>query len=125
MRVEFPGLSGNWAGSFEEVSRRPGDYALAAAGSLLKINEGKVEKARIALMGVGETSFRSKSAEELLINESLNEATIRHIAHEACKDLTPRSDLHASSDFRKHLAKTVMSRTLTRAWVRAQEMEKK
>jgi carbon-monoxide dehydrogenase medium subunit len=37
----------------------------------------------------------------------------------ACSELSPKTDLHASSDFRKHLAGVVMSRVIFTAWQRA------
>lgn len=123
VRVEWPGLPLGMVGAFDEVSRRPGDFAMAAVGVLLQLTKGRVSKIRVALMGVGETPLRSDLAESLLEGQMLNEELVQTVAQQACAELLPRTDLHASAEFRKHLAATVMVRVLNQAWAQARETE--
>lgn len=123
VRVEWPGLPLGMVGAFDEVSRRPGDFAMAAVGVLLQLTKGRVRKIRVALMGVGETPLRSDLAESLLEGQMLNDELIQTVAQQACAELLPRTDLHASAEFRKHLAATVMVRVLNQAWAQARETE--
>lgn len=119
VRIELPGLQPGTASAFDEVARRPGDFAMAAVGVTLQLVGNHVVEARVALMGVGETPMRSKVAESLLLNQEMSEILIKTVSEQACEKLTPRTDLHASSDYRKHLACRVMSRVLKTAWGRA------
>jgi len=123
VRVEWPGLPLGMVGAFDEVARRPGDFAMAAVGVLLQLTQGRVSKVRVALMGVGETPLRSDLAESLLEGQVLNDELIQSVAQQACAELSPRTDLHASAEFRKHLAATVMVRVLNQAWAQARETE--
>jgi CO/xanthine dehydrogenase FAD-binding subunit len=114
VRVELPALHhSGWA--FEEFARRAGDYALAATGVLLDVADGRIRDARVAMMGIADTPLRRPEAEALLIGQAPTEAVLQDAAHAACNGLEPRQDLHASSDFRLHLAGALTARVLRRA----------
>jgi carbon-monoxide dehydrogenase medium subunit len=106
---------------FEEVARRHGDFALAAVAATLTASDGKIAQARIALTGVGPTAIRATWAEQLLTGKALDDnATARAIA--AVREaIEPETDLHASSDYRRHLAGVLTGRALAAAWRRAQD----
>lgn len=119
VEVELPGLADGTSEAFEEVARRPGDFALAASGVLLEVQDGLIARARLALMGVGETPLRSVVAEGLLRNQVLTPALVDKVVEAVRAEIVPRQDLHASSDFRRHLAGVVVDRVLKTAWSRA------
>jgi carbon-monoxide dehydrogenase medium subunit len=118
VRVEIPALPHDgWA--FDEFARRAGDFALAAAGVMLQVGDGQITDARVAMMGVGDTPLRRPEAEGVLISRSLSDAVVSDAVRAACAGLEPRQDLHASPDFRRHLAAVLMERVLRKAWARA------
>jgi carbon-monoxide dehydrogenase medium subunit len=114
--IVLPKLPPPTGWGFEEVARRHGDFALAAVAATLTLSESKVAQARIALTGVGRTALRATEAEQLLIGKSLDrDVTARAIA--AVRDaIEPETDLHASSDYRRHLAGVLTGRALAAAW---------
>jgi CO/xanthine dehydrogenase FAD-binding subunit len=118
--IVLPKLPPQTGWGFEEVARRHGDFALAAVAATLTLSHSKIAQARIALTGVGPTALRATGAERLLIGQSLDgDATAGAIA--AVRDrIEPETDLHASSDYRRHLAGVLTGRALTAAWRRAQ-----
>ena len=73
------------------------------------------------MTGVGPTALRATEAEQLLIGQSLDgDVTARVIA--AVRDaIEPETDLHASSDYRRHLAGVLTGRALAAAWRRAHD----
>ena len=75
---------------------------------------------RIALVGVAPTATRSPSAEQALINQKPDEQTIAAAAAEVVKDIHPPGDVHASAEYRKYVATTLVRRALTEAVQRAQ-----
>ncbi|HKX42108.1 MAG TPA: xanthine dehydrogenase family protein subunit M [Burkholderiaceae bacterium] len=118
VRVELPGLSHNgWA--FDEFARRSGDFALAAVGVVLEVDVGRIRQARVAMMGVSDTPLRSPEAEAALQGQSLTDEVVAECVRAACASLAPRRDLHASAEFRRHLAGVLTERVLRRAWQRA------
>ena len=118
--IVLPKLPPRTGWGFEEVARRHGDFALAAVAATLTIADGAISQARIALTGVGPTPLRAAEAEALLQGHAL-EASLTGRAIEATRAaIAPETDLHASSDYRRHLAGVLTGRVLAAAWRRAQ-----
>lgn len=119
--IVLPKLPRRTGWGFEEVARRHGDFALAAVAATLTFADGKIAQTRIALTGVGPTALRAAEAEKLLVGNSLDAGlTTRAIA--AVRDaIEPETDLHASSDYRRHLAGVLTGRALAAAWRTAQD----
>jgi CO/xanthine dehydrogenase FAD-binding subunit len=118
VEIELPGLARGTIGAFEEVNRRPGDFALAAAGVLLEVHDGVVANAKLAMMGLGETPLRSPVVEGLLRNQTITNTLVDKVVEAVRVEVSPRQDLHASSEFRRHLAGVVVERALKAAWSR-------
>ncbi len=119
--VRFPTLPQGAGWSFLELSRRHGDFALAGAAVTLSLSSsGMLDGARIALFGVGATPLRATAAEALLTGETPGDALFTHAA-QAARDAVeePLSDVHASAEYRRHLAGVLTRRALTEAAARA------
>jgi len=107
--------------AFEEVARRHGDFAMAAAAVALTLDaDGRVTDARIALCGVEARPRRCTEAESALRGERLSGGDrLRDAAALAAAGLDALDDLHASRAFRTHLAEVLTRRALERAYRRA------
>jgi carbon-monoxide dehydrogenase medium subunit len=121
VRIDLPHLVDGTGWAFQEYSRRAGDFALAAVGALIEVNRGVVRRARVAMMGVGDTPVRCPGAEHALVGCALDDETIEAATEAACAPLEPNKDLHASSEFRKHLAAVLCRRVLRLAAKRVKE----
>lgn len=119
VRVELPGLPAGMGWCFQEFARRAGDFALAAVGVLLDVQGDEIREARVAMMGVGDTPMRRPEAEAVLTGKALSDEVIADAVHAACDSLQPNTDLHASPEFRRHLAGVLMERVTRKAWQRA------
>ena len=117
--VAFPKLPEGTGWGFEEVSRRHGDFALAAVAATLTVAEGRISAARIAIAGADEKAVRAGEAETLLQGKALEPALLAAAAEAARACVTPNTDLHASSDYRRHLVGVLTAKALTAAWERA------
>ena len=114
--VELPASGPRTGWSVVEIARRPGDYALCGALCQLEIGDGgAVVDAHLALIGVGDRPMRATAVEEAI----LGGASPTEAAALAPEGLTPGSDVHASSDYRLHLATVTSRRALTQALERA------
>jgi len=103
---------------FEEIVRRHGDFALAAAAATLTLSANEIVQARIALTGVGPTPLRAAQAESLLVGRGFDESLGRRAIEAVREAISPETDLHASADFRRHLAGVLTGRALAAAWRR-------
>ena len=119
--IVLPKLPPKTGWGFEEVARRSGDFALAAAAATLTLSAGVISQARIALTGVGPTPVRVAEAEALLVGQALEPGLIDRIIDVVRAAIEPETDLHASSDYRRHLASVLVGRAVSAAWRRANE----
>jgi CO/xanthine dehydrogenase FAD-binding subunit len=119
IEVVFPKLTPGTGWAFEEVSRRHGDFALAAVGAVLSVADGKIAEARIAIAGADERAVRAGEAEALLKGRALEPKLLDAACEAARVCVTPNTDLHASSDYRRHLVGVLIAKALTAAWERA------
>jgi aerobic carbon-monoxide dehydrogenase medium subunit len=117
--ARFPTLQPGSGWGFSELSRRPGDFALAIAAATLQVGaDGTITQARIALGAVADRAIHCPEAEAALLGQRGGKAAFEGAAELAYASLTPPSDVHASSGYRRHLAKILVERALTQAWQR-------
>jgi carbon-monoxide dehydrogenase medium subunit len=119
--VVLPKLPPRTGWGFEEVARRHGDFALAAVAATLTVSDGAIKQARIALTGVGSKALRAHEAEGLLTGHALDPELTHRVIDAVRAAIEPETDLHASSDYRRHLAGVLTGRALAAAWRRAHE----
>ena len=115
----LPKLPPQTGWGFEEVARRSGDFALAAVAATLTLTNGSISQARIAMTGIGPTAKRAREAEALLAGRRLESALIEKVIEAVRASVDPETDLHASSDYRRHLVGALAGRALAAAWRRA------
>jgi CO/xanthine dehydrogenase FAD-binding subunit len=108
-----PGRAG-WA--FTEVARRHGDFALVGAAVLLVGDgEGRCAEARLAFTGVGAGPVRVPEAERLLAGERVTDALAAEIRRVVARSVEPEGDIHATADYRRHVAGVLAARALIEA----------
>jgi carbon-monoxide dehydrogenase medium subunit len=110
--IEFPRSDHRWA--FEEVARRPGDFALVMAAAGARINEGHLTDVRIALGSVADRPVRASAAEAFLEGKAIAAATLGEAARLATADLRSHGDIHASADYRRDVGARLVARALNR-----------
>ena len=115
--VAFPTLPPRTGWAFDEVARQHGNYALCGAAATVTLaNDGSVERARLIFLSVGEGPVEAAQAQRLLNGERPTPAAVRAAAETAAtQDIDPVGDIHAGPAFRRHLARILAARVLTRA----------
>ena len=107
--------------AFVEFARRLGDFAVVGVAVLLDAGgDGVVRRASIALGGVGEGPIRCPEAEAALVGTGADDDTLDDAAR-LCGEIEAMEDVHASSAYRRHLARVLTRRALDRARGRAQD----
>ncbi|MCZ6590427.1 MAG: FAD binding domain-containing protein, partial [Alphaproteobacteria bacterium] len=104
---------------FEEFARRQGDFAIVAVAVLLEIGAGDViRRAAVAIGGIGATPLRMAGVEEKLVGERTGPELFQEAA-QLCAEIEAIGDVHSSADYRRHLAKVLAGRALSKAHRRA------
>jgi len=123
VEIAIPDLPARTGWAFDEVARRHGDYALAGVAATVALAaDGSVDTARLVYLSVGDFPTQAFHAESLLAGEQPTPAAIRAAGEvAAAQDIDPIGEIHASADFRRHLAKVLAVRVLTKAVERVKE----
>jgi carbon-monoxide dehydrogenase medium subunit len=112
--------NGRSGSTFVELARRHGDFALAGVGALVTLDdEGTIADARLGLIGVGATAVRATSAEAALRARRPTPEVFADAAAAVDADIDPNGDIHASADYRRHVAQVLVRRALETAVARA------
>jgi CO/xanthine dehydrogenase FAD-binding subunit len=107
---------------FAEVARRPGDYAQVGVAAMISLDpDGRCSEARLVLLSVGTAPFEARRAAGLLRGETPAGAVLAAAAAAAREEIEPRGDVHASADFKRHLARVLTARALGIATTRARQ----
>ena len=100
---------------FEEFSRRAGDYALAMALVVLRIDDGIIAAPRIGLGAVEAMPRRIEAAEATLSGRRPGEAVFRETAAAAAAAIDPIEDAQSNAQYRRELVGAMVYRALTQA----------
>jgi len=118
--VRVPALSPGTGWSFQEMARRHGDFAVVGAALTLRLDRGRCADTRIVVFGVADKATRYPESEALVNGEAPSDevferagAKVAELADE------PVGDVHASAEYRRHLAHVLTARGLSEAAGRA------
>jgi aerobic carbon-monoxide dehydrogenase medium subunit len=104
IEIRLPKMQGSgW--SFQKFNRRAQDWAIVGVAAVVNHTAG------IALVNMGSTPLRAKASEAALAGG----AAVDDAAMAADEGTNPPSDINASTEFRRHLAKVLVRRALEEA----------
>lgn len=125
VEVALPPMPARSGWSLMEVARRPHDFALVGVAALVSLDEdGRCEQARMVFISAGDGPMLAHQAVEALKGQTPTQESIQAAAEIATsEEIDPSSDIHATAEFRRHLAKVLSRRALEQAFQRAAENE--
>jgi len=121
VEAKFPPLPTRTGSALVEVARRPHDFALVGVVAVVTLDEDEhCQRARLVFFSVGDGPVAAHQAVEMLRGNKLTPDSLRVAAETAAKlDIDPGSDIHASAEYRRHLAGVLSFRALEKAYNRA------
>ncbi len=103
--VRFPAWSPTARGTVVEVARRHGDYALVGLACMIDAPGGTIASAALSFFGVDNTPVRIPEAEAFLVGKAIDDTDAFAAAGDrVASTIEPSADVHATSNYRKHLA---------------------
>lgn len=117
-QIRAPAFAAKTGWAYEKLKRKTGDWATAAAAVVLRIDNGVVSHARIALTNVAPTALRAADAEAALIGQPLTDATIRDAAAKAMAICDPAEDLRGDVEYKTAMAGQMVQRAIAKAAAR-------
>jgi carbon-monoxide dehydrogenase medium subunit len=113
--ARLPILSADTRFGFSEFSRRAGDYALAMALVVLRIEGGVIVMPRIGIGGAEAMPRRIEAAEAALSGRRPSEAVLREAAAAADAAIDPIEDALTNVQYRRELVSAMVYRALGQA----------
>ncbi len=115
--IELPVLPARTGYAFLELARRHGDYAQAGVAVTVQLDEaGVCTEARLVYLNVGEMPMVAGETAVSLQGQKLTDDVIQSAAEMATQnEIDPTGDVHATADYKRHLAKVLTVRAIKQA----------
>ena len=109
-------IDGDGTGTnYQKVVQPASGFAIVGIAARLRKSGGKLTMVRIGVTGLSNRAFRATAAEKALEGKTGSAAEIQAAAALVAQGIEANSDLHASADYRKHLAVIYAAKALTAA----------
>ena len=111
--VTLPKPSSDQHISIHKISRRFDQDISAVMGAFCyDIKDGKITSARIGFGGMAAVPKRATTVEKAIIGQSIDAQINENILNGLEQDFTPIDDVRASAEYRLHVAKVLLSRSV-------------
>lgn len=117
--VRVPKLGPGWGFHYEKFHRTAQSWAIVGVAAAVRLSEGIIEEARIALTNMGPAPVRARAVEAALrgVRPAPSGSNGAHDpARGACgradEGTSPPGDLHGAPDYRRHLARVLTHRAV-------------
>jgi carbon-monoxide dehydrogenase medium subunit len=110
--IRVPKLGGaGW--SYKKFNRRAQDWAVVGVAAVVERSNGSIGSARIGLTNMGSTPLRATAAENAL--SGADPSSVAEATSSADDGTSPSSDIAASDEYRRHLARVLSRRAVEEA----------
>jgi aerobic carbon-monoxide dehydrogenase medium subunit len=111
--IRVPKLGSNAGWSYKKFNRRAQDWAVVGVAAVVERSDGNISAARIGLTNMGSTPLRASAAENAL--SGADASSVAGATQNADEGTSPASDIAASSEYRRHLARVLSRRAVEEA----------
>src|SRR3712207_5563258 len=112
-QIRVPKLGSNAGWSYKKFNRRAQDWAVVGAAVVVERSDGTISSAHIGLTNMGSTPVRATAAESAL--SGANASSVAEATSSADEGTSPASDIAASAEYRRHLARVLSRRAVEEA----------
>jgi len=121
VEIKLPAFPERTGWSLMEIARRPHDFCLIGVAAVLTLDEkDQCQGAKLVYLSAGDGPVEAPGAADILKGQKLTDEAIRAAAEKAsAEEIDPSSDIHATAEFRRHLANVLTRRALEEALDRA------
>jgi CO/xanthine dehydrogenase FAD-binding subunit len=117
--IDFPVASKGSGFGFQELCRRPGDFAIVAVACRVNVKRGKCVGASLAVGGADAVPRFIPEIAKPLVGSTGEHDALREAGKVAAETVDPSSDLHASAEFRRKMVAVLSRRALDQAFANA------
>jgi carbon-monoxide dehydrogenase medium subunit len=101
--------------AYVKTEQKASGFALCGVAVVI---DGKARRTRVGITGVSSVPYRARAVERVLEGRDIDDDAIDEASKQAAEGAALLSDIHASADFRAHLAMVNTARALRQALAR-------
>jgi carbon-monoxide dehydrogenase medium subunit len=105
--------------AYQKFDQPASHYALTGVCAVVTLSSGSIASARIGVTGVGTKAYRPTAVEQALVGKPLDEEAVKAAVQTVADGIDVQGDIHASPEYRAHLARVLTRRAVMEAAHRA------
>jgi carbon-monoxide dehydrogenase medium subunit len=105
--------------AYHKFDQPASHYALTGVCAVISLNGGSIASARIGVTGVGTKAYRPTAVEQALVGKPAEEEAVKAAVQTVADGIDVQGDIHASPEYRAHLARVLTRRAVLQAAQRA------
>ena len=110
--VHVPSEANGVGAAYHSIVQPASGYAVVGAAVRLGVENGNISLARVGVTGVSSRPYRATAVEAALEGQPARADTFASASQHAAEGVEALSDIHASADYRAHLAAVQVRRAL-------------
>lgn len=114
--IRIPTPPARTGSAYEKVKQPASGFAIVGAAVQITLDTNKVcQQVQVGITGLASKAFRAAKVEAELKGKTINDQLLAQAAEKVIDGIEPLSDIHASAEYRAHLACVHTKRALQRA----------
>jgi carbon-monoxide dehydrogenase medium subunit len=105
--------------AYQKFDQPASHYALTGICAVVSLDGNTLRSVRLGVTGVGPKAYRPTAVEQALTGKSADEETVRAAVQSVADGIDVLGDIHASPEYRAHLARVLTRRAVLQAAQRA------
>lgn len=101
--------------AYQKFDQPASHYALTGVCAVVTVSGGAIASARIGVTGVGTKAYRPTAVEQALVGKRVEEEAIKAAVQTVADGIDVQGDIHASPEYRAHLARVLTRRAVLEA----------
>jgi aerobic carbon-monoxide dehydrogenase medium subunit len=114
VEIRVPKHTG-WGAHYEKFSRTAQAWSIAGVAAAVRMDDGTIAEAKVALTNMGATPVRAAAVEQALVGQPATDEAVRAAAASAAEGTDPPSNIDGDADYRRHLAQVLTRRAVLAA----------
>lgn len=115
-KVSFKKRSEGEGFGYSRIARIYDDIAKVIVAVRLKLEDGKVSEASVALGSVAPKVVRATSVERAIVGKRFTEDLAKEASSLVVNDISPIDDIRSTAEYRREVSKVLVRRALIEAW---------
>lgn len=113
--IRVPIAAGRYGATYLKAPQKASGFAIVGVAAWIQVNNGVCEGIGVGMTGLTSKPFRAQEVEKRLKGKKLEPALVERAAAEVTRGVDPLEDIHASAEFRAHLARVHTARAVLEA----------